>query len=394
VVAYINININRLDHLLKLYKLSKEDLLSTLNHKRINKLSESDVYNNKLNINVLKKIDERFKKGLSYYLDPKDLLESKEESIFFRKDKFNAELSFGAKQIVTQFEEEKIAFSALSKLADLETVSRILPVYTIKNSPKYVAEEVRKILYPGFCNDRKRFLISFVNKFAEYNILVFEFVESWNKNEKANINGFYLSPNVIVLKRQKSYRREAFTLIHELGHYLLNAEEIDETIGDDYSAYESLDKIERWCNDFAYYFLIGSLDNIISNFERAGSDNDYHHEIVKEIAGQTNLSEYAIYTRLRINDKISYNDYQNVKAKFERKYREIEEKLRKEREKEKEEGRKSKARSAKSIISPLYKNVIQSAYIEGIIGESELCRRLNIKPEKIESYINESSNRY
>ncbi len=387
MATHISININRLDHLLKLYKLSKEDLLTTLNVKRIKKLSESDVYNNTLNINVLKKIDELFKKGLSYYLDPKDLLESKEESIFFRKDRFNAELSFGAKQIVTQFEEEKIAFSALSKLADLETVNRTLPVYTIKNNPKNVAEEVRKILYPGFCKDRKRFLRSFINKFAEYNILVFEFVETWNKKEKANFNGFYLSPNVIVLKRQKSYRRETFTLIHELGHYLLNVEEIDETIGDDYFAYERLDKIEKWCNDFAYYFLIGSLDNIISNFERASSNNDYYHDSVKEIAGQTNLSEYALYTRLRINDKISYNDYQNVKAEFERKYREIEEKLKKEREKEKEEGRKSNARSAKPIISPLYKNVVQSAFIEGIIGESEFCRRLNIKPEKIESYI-------
>jgi radical SAM superfamily enzyme YgiQ (UPF0313 family) len=43
-------------------------------------------------------------------------------------------------------------------------------------------------------------------------------IETWNKKEKANIDGIYLSPNVIVLKRQKSYRRETFTLIHELGH--------------------------------------------------------------------------------------------------------------------------------------------------------------------------------
>ena len=128
---------------------------------------------------------------------------------------------------------------------------------------KQVAEEIRKQIYPGFNKDRKAFLKSIITKLADNNVLVFEFVETWNKKEKANINGFYLAPNVIVLKRQKSYRRETFTLIHELGHYLLNFEEIDEKIGDDYSAYESLDKIEKWCNDFAYYFLIGEMDNII-----------------------------------------------------------------------------------------------------------------------------------
>ncbi len=385
-MTYTDININRLTHLLKLYGLSKEDLLRNLNKDRKKGLSENEVFGNNIKISVLKKIDELFKKGLSYYIDPKDLKEVKDESIFFRKDKFNAELSFGAKQIVTHFEEEKITFSALSKLADFKT-ERTLPSYNVTSRPKKVAEEIRKVLYPKFTTDRKAFLKSLIGKFAENNIIVFEFIETWNKKEKANINGFYLSPNVIVLKRQKSYRRETFTLIHELGHYLLNIEEIDEKIGDDFSNYESLDKIEKWCNDFAYYFLAGDFDETISQLEKASAKNDYHHEIVKQISEQTNLSEFALFTRLRINDTISFNDYQAVKEDFEKQYRENEERLRKEREKEKEEGRKSNARTSKPILSPLYVNTVQSAFIEGIIGETEFCRRLNIKPEKIENYL-------
>lgn len=385
-MTYTDININRLTHLLKLYGLSKGDLLRNLNKDRKKGLSENEVFGNNIKISVLKKIDDLFKKGLSYYIDPKDLKEAKEESIFFRKDKFNAELSFGAKQIVTHFEEEKIAFSALSKLADFQT-ERTLPSYKVTNSPKKVAEEISKVLYPKFTTDRKAFLKSLIGKFAENNIIVFEFIETWNKKEKANINGFYLSPNVIVLKRQKSYRRETFTLIHELGHYLLNIEEIDEKIGDDFSNYESLDKIEKWCNDFAYYFLAGDFDKTISQLEKASAKNDYHHEIVKQISEQTNLSEFALFTRLRINDTISFNDYQTVKEDFEKQYRENEERLRKEREKEKEEGRKSNARASKPILSPLYVNTVQSAFIEGIIGETEFCRRLNIKPDKIENYL-------
>lgn len=381
-----NININRLNHLLKLYKLSEKDLMTFLNQGRKKVLSERDVFGNQIKISILKKVDSLFKKGLEYYIDPKDLKESKEESIFFRKDTFNAELSFGAKQIITHFEEEKIGFSALSKLADFKN-ERTLPFYTLKNNPKKVAEEVRKQIYPAFNKDHKRFLKSIITKLADYNVLVFEFIESWKKKEKANINGFYLSPNVIVLKRQKSYRREIFTLIHELGHYLLNIEEIDEKIGDDYSAYESLDKIEKWCNDFAYYFLIGEMDNIISNIEKASAKNDYHHELIKDISNRTNLSEYALFTRLRINDKISFNNYQAVRTALENRYLKDEEKLRKEREKDIQEGSILKIHTAKPILSPLFVNTVQAAFIMGILGESEFCKRLNIKPENIDKHL-------
>ena len=382
----ITINISRLEHLLKLYKLSKDELLSVLNQGRRKNLTGKDIFGSQIKISILKKIDELFKKGLSFYIDPKEIRPSNDESIFFRKDSFNAELSFDAKQIVTQFEEEKIAFSALSKLADLET-ERNLPVFNVKQNPKIVAEEVRQLLYPLFNNDRKIFLKSLINKFAEHNILVFEFIENWNKKEKANINGFYLSPNVIVLKRQKSYRRETFTLIHELGHYLLNIEEIDEKIGDDFFAYENLGKIEKWCNDFAYFFLIGNLDSAITSLDKASARNDYHHDFVKSISEQTNLSEYALFTRLRINDQISFNDYQLVQAEFENRFKENEERIKKQRELEKQEGRIQQVRPAKPIISPLYKNIVQSAFIEGIIGESEFCKRLNIKPENIDKYL-------
>ena len=67
---------------------------------------------------MLKKIDTVFGKGLNYYLDPKQLREAKEESIFFRKDKFNAELNLSAKKIVNHFEEEKISYHQLNERAN------------------------------------------------------------------------------------------------------------------------------------------------------------------------------------------------------------------------------------------------------------------------------------
>lgn len=386
----ITINIERLNHLLKLFKLSDEDVLDILNKKSKTEYTRKEIFKPEIRISLLKKIDSIFEKGLNYYLDPKDLKVSKEESIFFRKDRFNAELNLGAKLIVNQFEEEKIGLSALAILSDLR-IERKLPVYNIRSNPKKVADEIRKVLYPAFNTDRKEFLKSLIGRFAEYNILVFEWVETWNKKNKANINGFFLTPNFVVVKRQqKSLRREIFTLIHELGHYLLNEEEIDDKAVDT-PDYASLNNVEKWCNDFAYYFLIGDLDNVITNLAQASSKNDYHSDLIDGISKDTNLSTISLYTRLLINGKISRAHYSSKVAEIQESIeKRLEaEKIKRELEKSKalEEGRELRGAAAKPILSPLFINTLQSAYYEGVIGEAEFCKRLNIKPKNIDKYL-------
>ena len=176
-------------------------------------------------------------------------------------------------------------------------LNRKLNVYQTNENPKTVANEVRNFLYPDFDKNKKQFLKNFISKLADNNILVFEFIDHPNKKEKPNINGFYLSPDVIVLKRnQKSFNREIFTLAHELGHYLLNQEEIDENINNEITQDDNLSKIERWCNDFAYYFLISDNDSNIHKLETATAENDYHISIIKHISEKTHLSTIALYT--------------------------------------------------------------------------------------------------
>jgi len=162
--------------------------------------------------------------------------------------------------------------------------------------------------------------------------LVFEFVETWNKKEKANIDGFFLNPNVIVLKRQQtSFRREIFTLIHELGHYLLNEEEIEELDVLNLAS-SKLSTVEKWCNDFAYYFLIGNFESVIENIGEADDSNDYEFKIIEQISKETHLSEIALFTRLLYQRKLSQADYNKIKAEKDREY-----KLRQEEEKKKKE---------------------------------------------------------
>lgn len=387
----VEINLNRLDHLLTLYRLSKDELLARLNEGRKNLLSEKDIFSEEIKISYLKKIDEIFKKGISYYIDPKNPTNSKDESIFFRKDVFNADLNLGAKQIVNKFEEEKIEFSSLAKLSDFK-LNRILPKFKVSDNPQEVAFDVRNELFPGFISNKRDFLLSLITKFAEFNILVFEFVETHNKKEKANINGFYLSPNVIVLKRnQKSFKREIFTLAHELGHYLLSEEEIDEEIYEADSNYDELNSIERWCNDFAFYFLIGEHNQLFDSLTTASIQNNFNKAEIEEISKNTYLSSLALYTRLLLDKKISPFNYNKVRKEILESIEEYQRRKKEELELKKklaaELGVKPGGSVPKPIISPLYLRTMQSALYYGLINEVQFCKKLNINPDKLEKYL-------
>lgn len=363
------------------------DELLVMSSKGLTKLlTKEDVFSSEINLSHLKRIDKIFNKGLNFYLDPKNPEISKEASIFFRKEKFDIDLSIGAKKIVNQFEELKISLSAIAKLAELD-MKRNLPVFSVKDNPKFVAKEIRKQLYPDFITDKKEFLKALINKLAEENILVFEFIETWNKKDRANIDGFFLNPNVIVLKRQQnSFRREIFTLIHELGHFLINEEEI-ELLDYQSLAKNNLSAIEKWCNDFAYYFLIGDYDLMINKIIKVDASNDYCFSIIKEISDKTHLSQIALFTRLLFENKVSKTNYNKIKSDFDEKYKTREEETKKLRELEKQNGKKAGGAVPKPINSPLFISTIQTAYYEGIINEYEVCKKLNIKPEKLEKYI-------
>ena len=369
-----------------MYKMTVEELLLLISEGLKNPLTKDDILSTEISVSHLKRIDKVFNKGIHYYLDPKSPEVSKDASIFFRKPKFGTDLNIGAKKIVNQFEEFKISLSAISKLAELQ-IDRILPVFTIHQDPRKVAEQIRKKLYPNFAPVPKDFLRALISTFAENNILVFEFVETWNKKEKANIDGFFLNPNVIVLKRQQtSFRREIFTLIHELGHYLIKEEEIEQL---DISnlANNKLSAIERWCNDFAYHFLAGEYDKEIENIEKANSANDYYFNVIENISSETHLSKIALFTRLLFKCKISKSDYKRIKADFDEQYRIKQEKQEKQKQLDKLAGKKNDGRAPKPINSPLLISTIQTAFYEGIINEYDVCKTLNISPEKLDKYI-------
>lgn len=371
--------------------MSIEELLPIISEGLKKPISKEDILSPNIELSYLKRIDKVFNKGIHYYLDPKSPDLSKDASIFFRKPKFDIELSLGARKIVNHFEEFKISLSAIAELSDIK-FQRTLPVFKISNTPNNAAAEIRKLINPEFKDKPKEYLTELIKKLAEKNILVFEFVETWNKKEKANIDGFFLKPNVIVLKRQQiSFKREIFTLAHELGHYLLDEEEIDQIDYQDL-ANQNLSKIENWCNEFAYYFLSGNFATVIETIDNSTAQNDYNIDLVQSISEKTHLSRLAIFTKLLLLNKISPANYKKVKNEFEEEFKLKYEELKKQRELDKQNGINTGGSTPIPIKSPLLVSTIQTAFYEGVINEYEVCKKLNIKPEKIDSFLYDNSN--
>lgn len=379
-------NIARIEQLVRQFRLEKEEFLDLVSEGLKSQLIWEDIFKEEIQINHLKRIDKIFSKGLSYYLDPNPPIQSKESSIFYRKEKFGADLNLASKKIVNQFEELKLSLSGLAKLSDLK-MDRVLPIYSVNHDVHTVTKEVRQALYPKFRKDSKNFLESMISKLAESNILVFEFVEHPALKEKSNIDGFYLQPNVIVLRRNQDYfRREIFTLAHELGHYLLNQEEI-ESMDYDHMAFGAVNKIESWCNNFAFSFLAGGQLETINNLPQISPNNDYSYSTIKDISENTHLSFTAILTHLVKQGKLSGAIYGRMKKAQEDTIQARKDLEKKKRELEKEMGKKPMASQAKPIQSPLFVSAIQTAFFDGVINEYELCKTLHLKPEQLEKYL-------
>lgn len=360
--------------------MTLNDLLDKVSEGLKNPITEADLFSKEIKLSHLKRVDRLFEKGIGYYLDPDVISERKASSVFFRKSKFNTELNFGARKLVNEFEDLKTELSAIAKLSGL-TFRRKIRVFSVEDEPREVADRVKSRFYPESGASSRDFLKGLISQCAESDLLVFEFVENWNKKEKANINGFFLAPNVIVLKRQqKALKREIFTLAHELGHYLLNEEEIEE-VEDQVHSGSDMSQTEKWCNEFAYFFLIGAYADQLQSLEKATPANDYHNDSFQEIADKTQLSTQALYTRLLYTGKISREDYSTVIDELKRRYEK-----RIEQKKKPADQKKEFFRRPEPIKSPLWVNILQTARYAGVINEYEFCRKLNIKPEKIDEY--------
>jgi Zn-dependent peptidase ImmA (M78 family) len=385
------INPKRLRYILDLYKISDEEFISILNKDRKRNLLNHDdlkqILNQKREVDapLLKRIDNIFERGLTWYISKRDLPEKKSSSIFFRKESFNSELNFESKKIINNFEELKFEIQTLCRYIDFKSKKRI-KTYQISDDAENVAKEIKekftefeKSLSESNVIQKPRsdrdYLKNLMRIIEEFNVFVFEFIDRKRLEEKkVSFNGLFINPNIIVIKRQGYLRREIFTLMHEFAHCLLNEEEVDKKVGEEYIV--NSNDIEKWCNRFTYHFLIGNYNSEIKKLTIASKENSFHRKTIENLYEKTYLSRSALYTQLRINNKISSNDYNKIineiKISVNEKRLREKEKLKLERERLEEIGEKPFIPSPKPIDSNLFNEILKINYFQGNINENIL----------------------
>jgi len=394
------INPLRLIYLLELYKVNKEDLVNLLNRNKKNELRKSGLVDrkwindildkkDKVSLPILKRIGDTFGVSLSWLISTR-ALPPKNGSVFFRKKTFNSELDFNSRKIIDSFEKLKIETQLMTKYINYKP-KRLLKVYSQNDNAASVAKDIYSKFFEKYQSlfekkeikdtlSERDFLKNLMRTMEEFNIFVFERTETWNKKERLDIDGLFLNPNFILIKRnQKYFRREIFSLVHEFAHYLLNIEEID-NLKEEFSNFK-LSKIEKWCNQFSFYFL---LQDQIKNYERinGNSSEEDVNNIVNEIYTNTHLSQRAIYTRLIIEEKIT-------KVYYDRKIKELNKHIEQKKEDERLQKERNKAlgieqggSAPKPIESKLFTELVKINYFEGNIAENKLREYLRINPEK------------
>lgn len=362
----IQINPSRLEYLLELFKISKEDLQREINAKID--------FDKPLAKATLKKIDNVFKMGLDFYTNPSQI-DTQNSSILFRKTNFNDKLEIGDIQFITQYEKDIDYIKSLAKLGNFAFTKRKLKNFSLTDSPLEVARQMQFLLPTTKNLSDKKFLELFIDNLVEQNILVLENIESHNKKYKSNLCGFFIKPNFIVLKKQNSIKREIFTLAHELGHYLLNNENIDEN-----TFAQNPNDEESWCNKFAFALLLGESLEEVQNIN--ANEISLENPAIQKLSKKKHISRLAIFYHFAYMDKIQWTKYKQLKENLQNEYEQ-------KKQSNKEDRENKKFRLPAPILSPLQKDIFVNAFLEGIVSEYTMRTRFKryIKKDNLEGFI-------
>ncbi len=138
-------------------------------------------------------------------------------------------------------------------------------------------------------------------------------------------------------------------------------------------------KVERWCNDFAFYLIAGKSVDELDNYHGYSEDLN---DAIDRLSSATHISRMAWYTKMAYENRMPMPKYHYIIKQLE------DENEAKQQEMKKELVNKSAApRSPKPIISPLYLETMQYAYYNGLVSESVFCEKLRIPKNKLEKYL-------
>jgi len=391
----VRINPERIRYMLNLFKYTEEKFLQLVNKEcpRVNALTRGQVFAPTVKLSHLKSVDKVLKRGLSFYTNPANIEIANSTSIFFRKQSFNAKLNLADRQIVDSKERDIIFLDALRSLSNFRPLARQLPVYSVNDNPYQAGGNIRRQLKleERVLQDlnKSKVLSNFIGALSDVNILVLEFIEAGNKREKTSLDGFSISPQNIVIKKHTLFRnREILTLAHELGHLLLNEEEVDDL---NYTDEFSNPAVENWCYNFAMALLVSERDlEMLHNIDASNLKVD--DEVISGINERNPISRVALFTHLHQIGNMPTGLYEPIKAILDKESEAHDKKIRTERAEErkrlKAEGKDPGGPPARPIYSPLEKDIFRTAYFEGVIEEYDVLSRFRIyKNQNFEDWL-------
>lgn len=208
-----------------------------------------------LTFNQLRNIAEFFGRGVLFFLEEGPVNAAHVHTAAFRTlANQKPEMSTKIKALIERVEKQRDVYLSLREDIDDDT-SRFaapdLPVQEVKRS----AEIVRSWLGLTDVNDFDSYRAAIEAK----GILVFRsngYNGKWQIAKESPILGFSLYHRdcpVIVIKKQRRDAQQSFTLLHELGHLLLDR---SSSIDDENDLYDAHTQHEQRANAFAGYVLV------------------------------------------------------------------------------------------------------------------------------------------
>ena len=358
------VNPERIVYLADLLGLSRQEVCDLVRDGRKTVVKEEDLFGPHIQIRYLEKLQEVLGKGLGFFINTDPLTYEKNSVLYRKEHRHNCELQYADRLLVSTTEDEAIWQSALCATL-WNRLHRILSRYSLADNPVEVAYEVRaemEIRDQPYKDIRKH-LHYLMRRLGKFHIIVREHVES--PKHKNNLAGFFLRPLTIVIKRQQHVGREIFTLAHELGHYLLDKEELDGMPFDKENSKE-----EKWCNDFAFAFILGREKvKQLKSFKPKEVRDPFG--AIAAFSSANHISRLAIYCHLAKRRVITWKDYNEIKSEIRARHEQEERAYRR-----KANGTSSRqgGRKLRPLFSPLEQKIYLNAFYAGIVKEHNLMR--------------------
>ena len=260
-------------------------------------------------VGEIKKLDLLFKRGIPFYFLPD--VPPENYKLSFRKGL--EDVSPADRVVIRDYEFVRNDLKYL--LDDLGVdYSRKTPTFEIKSDPSKVADSFRlawKYEKNNIAKMSSTEVFSFIREKIEgENIFVFK--RDFYRYKNVNFSGcIFLRENLPILifvNSKDDKNRDIFTLLHEFAHYLLDKEENYEI------NYNFLleDSIERWCNAFAYSFMINVRNEEDEGFEIKKKETLISDHKLIELSEKYKVSKLALmyrYLILRIITPEEFHKY-------------------------------------------------------------------------------------